>query len=41
MDNIRTKDYKSFVRINEGKAKTNEKTGAYNKLEDELEKLKK
>lgn len=41
VDNIRTKDYKTFVRINEGKAQNNEKSGAYNKLEDELSKLKK
>eukprot|EP00347_Sterkiella_histriomuscorum_P021343 403334317 len=40
VDNIRTKDYRSFVKINEVKAKANESNGAYNKLDQELQKLK-
>lgn len=40
VDNIRTKDYRSFVKINENKAKANENSGAYNKMEEELKKLK-
>jgi hypothetical protein len=36
VDNIRTKDYRSFVKINEAKAKQNESSGAYNKMEVEL-----
>lgn len=40
VDNIRTNDYNMFVKVNEGKAKQNEKNGAYNKLEAELKKLK-
>ena len=41
VDNIRTKDYKTFVKVNEPKAKQNQQDGAYNKLDVELEKLKK
>ncbi|CDW76546.1 protein phosphatase 1 regulatory subunit 7 isoform x1 [Stylonychia lemnae] len=40
VDNIRTKDYRSFVKINETKAKANESSGTYNKMEEELSKLK-
>ena len=41
VDNIRTNDYKTFVKVNEPKAKQNQQDGAYNKLEFELDKLKK
>lgn len=40
VDNLRTNDYKTFVKVNEPKAKQNEKKGAYSKLELELQKLK-
>ena len=40
VDNIRTDDYSVFVKVNEGKAQQNDKSGAYNKLEQELNKLK-
>ena len=36
VDNIRTEDYNSFVKVNENKAKKNEEDGAYSKLEQEL-----
>jgi hypothetical protein len=39
VDNIRTKDYRSFVKVNEGKAQQNQ-SAAYTKIEQELTKLK-
>jgi hypothetical protein len=38
VDNIRTNDYNTFVKVNEPKAKQNQ--GAYLKMEAELGKLK-
>jgi len=40
VDNLRTNDYTSFVKVNEPRAKQNEREGTYNKLEQELSKLK-
>ena len=40
VDNIRTKDYTVFVKVNKDKAEVNEREGAYNKLDEELKKLK-
>jgi hypothetical protein len=40
VDNLRTNDYTTFVKVNESKAKQNQQAGAYNKLENELSKLK-
>ena len=40
VDNLRTNDYRVFVRVNKDKAKQNEKNGVYQQLDDELKKLK-
>jgi hypothetical protein len=40
VDNLRTTDYNVFVRVNKDKAKVNNDAGIYNKMEEELQKLK-